>query len=80
MTLCSCIQWMKTSYDCHILKNYSLNVFSFKHILLHIKHISKCQIKISCHINKITTCVYVTPTPQPQFRFIGFCIKMSKLS
>ena len=45
----------------------------FKYMLLHIRKINKKpKKKIPCHINKVTTCIYVTP---PAVLFIGFCKK-----
>ena len=39
-------------------------------MLLHIRQIKKCQKQIPCHINKLTTGVYVKPLPTPRFCFI----------
>ena len=40
--------------------------YVFKYLLLHIRPIKNAKQKILCHVNKVTTGVYVTPPP---FRF-----------
>ena len=69
VTLRSCTHWVRLLNNCpiHTHKKLRLNVFFSSNICYYISDRLKHAKTIPCHINKVTTCVYVTPPP---LRFI----------